>query len=216
MLGLPLLLLWGCADKGTFVDREEPWRADNERACLLAGVVRESQFVHARAALGGPSVCGALRPFEMVAVNQGAVSLSPPAMVQCQMVPAIERFVAEVVQPAARAHLGRPVVELKVLSSYSCRPRNGVSGEKLSEHGHANAIDVGAFRTADGRWITVREGWSSWGAEGRFLRAVHQGGCRYFTTVLGPNANSYHADHFHFDLARHGRDPQGPHSHYCR
>jgi hypothetical protein len=35
---------------------------------------------------------------------------------------------------------------------------------------------------------------------------VHQGSCEYFTTVLSPNYNRLHADHFHLDLARHGRD----------
>jgi hypothetical protein len=59
---------------------------------------------------------------------------------------------------------------------------------------------------ADGRLVTVKGGWSSWSAESGFLRNVHRGGCSIFTTVLGPNANAYHADHFHFDLARHGRD----------
>lgn len=39
-----------------------------------------------------------------------------------------------------------------------------------------------------------------------FLRAVHQGACKIFGTVLGPDANAAHRDHFHFDMAerRHG------------
>ena len=50
-------------------------------------------------------------------------------------------------------------------------------------------------------------GW--WGADEReraFLRAVHQGGCETFSTVLGPQYDSHHRDHFHLDLARRGRD----------
>jgi len=35
---------------------------------------------------------------------------------------------------------------------------------------------------------------------------VHRGACDSFTTVLGPHADIYHRDHFHMDLARHGRD----------
>ncbi len=34
-----------------------------------------------------------------------------------------------------------------------------------------------------------------------FLRKLHQGACAIFGTVLGPEANQAHADHFHFDLA---------------
>ena len=39
-----------------------------------------------------------------------------------------------------------------------------------------------------------------------FLREVHDGGCREFMTVLGPNYDGNHHDHFHLDLARHGPD----------
>jgi hypothetical protein len=39
-------------------------------------------------------------------------------------------------------------------------------------------------------------------AEGQFLRRLHKGACGVFGTVLGPEANEAHRDHFHFDLAR--------------
>jgi hypothetical protein len=38
-------------------------------------------------------------------------------------------------------------------------------------------------------------------ARTRFLRAVHAGACRIFGTVLGPEANNAHRNHFHFDMA---------------
>jgi hypothetical protein len=34
-----------------------------------------------------------------------------------------------------------------------------------------------------------------------FLRAAHQSACRIFNTVLGPEANSAHRNHFHVDMA---------------
>jgi hypothetical protein len=43
-----------------------------------------------------------------------------------------------------------------------------------------------------------------------FLKRVHKEACRYFGTVLGPEANEAHRNHFHFDLA-----PR-KHSNYCR
>ena len=46
-------------------------------------------------------------------------------------------------------------------------------------------------------------------AERTFLRAVHQGACGVFTTVLGPNYDANHRDHFHLDLARHGHTGEG-------
>lgn len=202
------LVMLGCGSRTgqyDFVAKEEPWRATEEMACLRAGTVRESSFVQGRSALGGPSVCGALKPFEVAAVDSGTVALRPAALLRCPMVPAVEFWMHQYVMPAARSHFGQPVVEIKVAASYSCRAINGISGGQLSEHGHANALDVSAFRLADGRLITVKGGWSGDPTESAFLKAVHSGGCQVFTTVLGPYANAFHHDHFHLDLARHGR-----------
>ena len=41
----------------------------------------------------------------------------------------------------------------------------------------------------------------------RFLRAVHQAGCRRFNIGLSPDSDAYHYNHMHFDMGR------GP---YCR
>lgn len=202
-----LLLAWGCSSsKPAFVAKPEPWRANEEQACLGSGLVRNNSSLISRAALGGPSACSVQQPFEMYGAAGGRVQLRPAALLRCEMVPAVERWVQRVVEPAARLHLGMPVIEAKIAASYACRPINHVNGGKLSEHGHANAIDISEFTLVDGRKITVKSGW--WGdlRERAFLRAVHAGGCEEFTTVLGPNADSYHRDHFHFDLARHGRD----------
>jgi hypothetical protein len=38
-------------------------------------------------------------------------------------------------------------------------------------------------------------------AEATFLRRLHKGACSAFGTVLGPEANEAHRNHFHFDLA---------------
>ena len=198
---------WGCSTAPYYVAKPEPWRADEEQACLTSGLIRESNFLKTRSALGGPGeFCGATRPFEMAAADNGRVNFRPTALLRCPMVPAVERWVQLVVEPAARLHLGAPIAELKVAASYSCRPMNHVSGGKLSEHGHANALDVSQFQLADGRVISVKSGWHGDDRERAFLRAVHRGACQEFTTVLGPEHDALHRDHFHLDLARHGRD----------
>ena len=38
--------------------------------------------------------------------------------------------------------------------------------------------------------------------ESAFLRAVHEGACKIFGTVLGPEANAAHRDHLHLDLVK--------------
>ena len=98
------------------------------------------------------------------------------------------------------------MIELKVGASYSCRPTNHVLGARLSEHGHANALDISRFLLSTGQWLAVRDGWHGAPHERAFLRAVHAGACREFSTVLGPDADANHRDHFHLDLGRHGRD----------
>lgn len=204
-----VLLLWGCGTTPQFVAKHEPWRADEESACLAAGVVRPSPFVRTRSGLGGPSVCGSARPFEMSAALGGRVALRPAALLRCPMIPQVERWVAETIGPAARHYFGVPLAEIKIAASYSCRPINHQIGGRLSEHGYANALDISAFILANGRAVTVKAGW--WGdpREQAFLRDVRNGGCREFTTVLGPEHDSHHRDHFHLDLARRGHDGLG-------
>ena len=203
------VLLWGCSTRPDFVAREEPWRKSDEQACVTAGRVRESPFIHARSALGGPSVCGAAHPYEMTASSDGRVTLKPAAMLRCQMVPAVDHWIATVIDPAARREFGSGLAEIKIAGSYGCRPVNGQSGNQLSEHGFANALDVSKFVLTDGRVVAVKEGWRGSPQERAFLRSVHDGACQGFTTVLGPEANAFHHDHFHVDLARHGRDGAG-------
>jgi hypothetical protein len=45
--------------------------------------------------------------------------------------------------------------------------------------------------------------------ESAFLHEIHTGACTLFGTVLGPEANEAHKDHFHYDLA------ERKHANYC-
>jgi hypothetical protein len=192
-----------CSSKPYFVAKEEPWRASEELACLSSGYVQENPHLVARASLGAPSsYCGAIRPFRMSATRDGRIALNPPAMLRCPMIPAVEHWISTVVEPAAQYYFRMQPTEIKVAASFACRPMNSIPGGKLSEHGHANALDVSAIKLADGRWITLKSGWRGNSREAGFLRAIHKGACRTFTTVLGPDHDRAHHDHFHFDLAR--------------
>ena len=145
----------------------------------------------------------------MTAALSGRVAMRPAALLRCPMIPAVDHWMQTTVMPAALRNFSQPVVEIKVAASYSCRPMNHVDGARLSEHGHANALDVSAFQLADGRWISVKQGWYGDLRERNFLRHVHQGSCETFSTVLGPYYDAAHRDHFHLDLARRGRDGEG-------
>jgi hypothetical protein len=79
---------------------------------------------------------------------------------------------------------------------------NGNPSAHISEHAFGNALDIAAFTLADGRRITVKDGWKGMPEEQGFLRDVQAAACQQFTTVLAPGSNVYHYDHIHVDLMR--------------
>jgi hypothetical protein len=130
------------------------------------------------------------------------VAVSPPATLACPIVSELERWIAGAVQPAAMRWFGSPVAEIKQISAYSCRGMNGNSRASISEHAFGNALDIAAFTLADGRKITVKNGWRGLPEEQGFLRDVQAAACDQFSTVLAPGSNVYHYDHIHVDLMR--------------
>jgi hypothetical protein len=106
----------------------------------------------------------------------------------------------------------QPVVEIKQISSYSCRGMVGAGGHHISEHAFGNALDIAGFVLADGRKVMVKTGWNGAPEESGFLHDVHGAACGIFSTVLGPGYNIYHYDHIHVDLMRRssGRTPCRP------
>ncbi|SFR10235.1 extensin family protein [Poseidonocella sedimentorum] len=127
------------------------------------------------------------------------VRLSQTSLMDCTTARALKTWIRKGAKPAL-GQTGGGLAELKVFAHYACRPRNSQPGAKISEHGRGRAIDVGGFVLRDGREISVLEGWNSSAA--RALRRMHKAACGPFGTVLGPEANRFHRDHFHFDTAR--------------
>jgi len=177
-----------------------------EKRCLANGSASANAFVQLLSPIDGNGACGIGRPFRVRASLAGDVWLDPGATLDCSMTAALDQWLAEVVQPAAQRHFGVPVIGAKVLGSYSCRTRNSQPGARISEHAFGNAIDIASFMLAGGHWTAVEFGWRGRGAERAFWREIHAGACKRFYTVLSPDADSFHHDHLHLDLARHARD----------
>jgi hypothetical protein len=208
------LLLGGCIPRVSvpplpFPGRTaEPARATGEDAATRmchADLAREGvefRVLADRRFEGGCSALGAVQLLDIgtPVTNLGAMT--------CPLARQFARWTREAVQPAATEWLGSPVRRIETMGTYACRPVNSREGARLSEHAFANAVDVAAFVTADGRRVSVLQGWNGPDERVRaFLRAVHQAGCRRFNIGLGPDSDALHRDHFHFDMGR------GP---YCR
>ena len=257
----------------------------------------------------GPE-CGTPAPMKLISIGRSPqIALSPPPTLTCDMVATLARWLERDVQPLARKHLGAPIVRVETMSSYSCRNAYGRAHGRLSEHGKANAIDIGSFATTRGQAALVVADWGPTarqiaaqaaaaakradeqapgqasaqpvmvpvqggmaqqgrsvpiqrpssatailpldlrpgmtigipgitldlpGSPGRspsafglsspsrlggpkppasaeptvspdgktdFLRAAHRSACKLFNTVLGPEANNAHLNHFHLDMA---------------
>jgi hypothetical protein len=107
------------------------------------------------------------------------------------------------VDRAARSIMGTPLVSIQTFGSYSCR--NVAGSGRRSAHATAEAIDISGFTFADGRRITIQGNWNGSREEREFLRAVQASACRRFDTVLGPEYNAAHRDHFHLEGVIDGR-----------
>lgn len=139
-----------------------------------------------------------------------SIGFEPRGLVtSCPVAAATYLLERDVIQPAARRHFGTAVARIAHLGSYSCRRVAGRTDARLSEHSTADAIDIAAFVLADGRRISVAADWGSPGSKGAFLKDVRDGACRTFSTVLTPDYNEAHADHFHFDQAERGAGGAG-------
>jgi len=140
-----------------------------------------------------------------VSTGQEMLALAPANVsAACPVVAALAVWTWQVVQPTAQQLLGASVARLEHMGSYSCRRLYGRSEGGWSEHATANAIDIGAFVLTDGRRISVAGDWASGGDEAAFLRTVRDSACDVFATVLSPDYNRQHQDHFHLDQARRG------------
>ena len=144
----------------------------------------------------GAGACGIDDAVRLTAVS--GVTLSTPATINCSTATALKTWVEDGVRPTV-GDTGGGVASLRVVAHYSCRSRNNQSGARLSEHSFGNAIDIAGIGLADGSEMTVLTHWN--GQYASQLRQMWQAACGPFGTVLGPEADRFHRDHFHFDTA---------------
>ena len=144
--------------------------------------------------VNGRGACGIESAVRVRAV--AGVTLRPSATIDCPTAVALKRWVETGALPAT----GGQASSLRVVSHYACRNRNAAASGRLSEHSFGKAIDIAGIGLKSGREITVLTGWNS-SRDSAALQRMWRAACGPFGTVLGPNANRFHRDHFHFDTA---------------
>lgn len=199
---LPVVISWLPAPD---LSQPDGWLLDWRIASLRYVPERCAEVLRAPFAVATPvpdhpitAGCGSVNAVR--ATSFGGARL-PVDRITCEAAAALALWIVHDVQPLAEATLGQRVTGIQSMGAYSCR---NIIGSPLfkrfrSQHARANAIDIGGFVLADGRHVTVKGGWKRPGADAAFLRAVHDGACRYFRVVIGPDYNDAHHDHIHLD-----------------
>jgi hypothetical protein len=151
-------------------------------------------------AIAGPGECGAPDVVLLRGVlvpGQAKVAIKPPATLRCSMAEQVAGWIRNDVSEAVK-RLHTTLRDVEELGSYECRSRNRVPGAGLSEHGRADALDIAGFGLGDGRFLALTDTQ----VDRQWREAVRGSACARFTTVLGPGADAYHAQHIHLDLAQ--------------
>jgi hypothetical protein len=148
--------------------------------------------IHGAGGCGGEDL---VRLEAIVLADKRQVAVKPAAILRCKMAAAIADWIRSDVAPLAQ-NLGSTISDLDNFDSFECRGRNRVVGAQLSEHGRANALDVRAFKLANGKQISLTDRSVPRDLRETVLHSV----CARFSTVLGPGSDWYHEDHIHLDL----------------
>lgn len=146
---------------------------------------------------GGCSSTNAVSLYHL-AGDSSRIAVTNVDRIACPLSQTVAAWARYGVDRAARQMLGSGLVRIETFGSYSCR--NVAGSSRRSAHSNANALDVAAFVLEDGRRIGVKEDWDGGTQmERRFLRVVQASACKRFGTVLGPEYNDAHKDHFHVE-----------------
>jgi hypothetical protein len=146
----------------------------------------------------GPGECSATDVVTLEAaflLDRQRVAISPPVILRCTMAEAVTQWVRHDVAPAV-AELLAPLRAVETLDSFSCRSFNGISGAKMSEHGHANALDVHSLKLGNNAIIEL----TNTSVSKSLREKIRDAACLRFSTVLGNGADAYHESHVHIDL----------------
>jgi hypothetical protein len=142
----------------------------------------------------------------VVRIDHSDVAFSSPFTISCPWAVAWVMFERNELQRLALTHLDSRVDRIDHYGSFACRNVYNRKEGRRSQHATASAFDIAAFRLANGERVSVLDHWAAPedSVKATFLRAFQDSACDYFGTVLGPDYNQAHANHFHLDTSNFG------------
>jgi hypothetical protein len=195
----------GAPDKPAEAPAPAAPKADATSTCLAklvaSGASAEAESVPATSVEG----CGIDSPVRLssIAVADGdVVSLPDRPLVACEYALVLADYVRLIVAPLGQAMLHAKVAGIETGPGYTCRTQDRIAGAKISAHAKGLAVDFMAITFADKRRILVERQASA--DEASYFHAVRTAACGWFTTVLGPGSDSFHANNMHLDIEEHG------------
>lgn len=129
----------------------------------------------------------------------GPVSLNSSFLASCPLALSSALFVSQQARPLTKTWTGSELVRIEHLGSYACRNIYHRPDARRSEHATAEALDISAFRLANGERVTILHGWRSTKTQ-PWLQALLTASCGYYGNGLGPEYNAAHANHFHLGM----------------
>lgn len=147
--------------------------ADSGGACPLNNVVRVRDF--------------------------GPVGLNSSFLASCPLALSSALFISQQARPLTKRYTGSKLARIDHLGSFACRNIYHRPDARRSEHATAEALDIAAFRLANGERVTVLNGWKATTTQ-PWLKAMLAASCGYYGNGLGPEYNAAHANHFHLGM----------------
>jgi len=183
-----------------------PIGSEGERqTCLSKLVAGGARAESATAPALNAEDCGIASPIRLSSVtlaNGDGVSLPDHPILDCEFATVVADYIRLIVAPLGEAMLHAKVAAIETGSGYECRTQDRVVGAKISAHGHGLAVDFVSIAFADQRRLLVER--QAGADETSYFRAVRTAACGWFTTVLGPGADAFHANNMHLDIESHG------------
>ena len=175
------------------------------QACLAKLIANGAVAEQAPAPATSTEGCGIDAPIRLSSITvmgAGVVSLPDRPLLDCEFAIRLSDYVRLIVAPLGEAILRDRAAAIETGPGYECRTQDRIAGAKISAHAKGRAVDFVSITFGDKRRILVERQTSS--EEATFLRAVRTAACGWFTTVLGPGADAFHATNIHLDAEQHG------------